>query len=147
MRSKFIDFRNLRGWYAKKYAAPVPQISYIGYDEVDNTKELAANCGQEYTIPIHLWSTFLKKYHPSGYHRDLLIPTACCIPCADNCDLVDQEVLAAGIKEQIEADAELMYYISTVEIVTTVLNAGDPENERTIGWSEDGTEFEVRNVG
>jgi hypothetical protein len=135
IRTKPIHFGQLRAWYGKKYAAPVAQVSYIGYDESDDTKQLKATCGQEYVVPIHLYSEEIKLFWPQGLHKNVLVKTDCCVPCADNCDLVEQTSLAAAIKAAIEADTELAEWFSSITVVTTDVDTTTIAGVKLVGKS------------
>jgi len=135
IRTQPIHFGQLRSWYAKKYTAPVAQVSYVGYDEADDTHQLKAVCGQEYVIPIHLYSEEIKMFWPQGLHKNVLVKTDCCLPCAENCDLVDQESLATAIKAAIEADTELAEWFESITVVTTVVDTTTIAGVKLVGKS------------
>lgn len=137
IRTQPIHFGSIRSWYAKEYKAPVAQVSYIGFDEADDTKQLKAVCGQEYVIPIHIYSEELSLFFPSGLHKNLLIKTDCCLPCAENCDLVDQTSLAQAIAAEIQNNSEISEWFSSVTVVTATVDTTVIAGVKLVGKSPD----------
>lgn len=136
IKSKPIHFGNLKSWYVRKAAALVNQVTHIGTDGVTTSSlGLTANCGEEYIIPIHIYSKTISKYYSNaGYHTNVLIKTDCCAPCSDNCDLVDQSALADLIVGTINGtlpssldyaiDNELQNYVTAAKVGPFTNSAG-----------------------
>jgi len=54
-RTRTLFASAVRDWRGVKAALPADQISYVGYDEVDNTKNLVAYVGQVVELVITVW--------------------------------------------------------------------------------------------
>lgn len=118
VRSKVIHGQLVRGWHAKKAVAATAQVSYIGYDEVDNTKDLVAYEGQEIVINIHVYDNELRKwYGPVGYHVRLVPEWATCAVCQEDCQRIDQDKLADWIVAAVNGtNAPSGSYPTTLEL-------------------------------
>lgn len=102
VQSKPIRLRDVRGYLGKKATALTTQITYIGYDEVDDAKDISVNCGKEILIPIMVWEKKLARwYSPVGFKKTLIIDTGCCPDCGSPCTAADKEAIAAMIVTQI----------------------------------------------
>lgn len=95
IRTPTIQASLVRGWHAVQDTAAVPQITYLGYDESDNTKQLVAYVNQEIIITLNIWNNDLMRwYGPNGYTTRIVPEPSLCIPCQVDCTLLDQDTLA-----------------------------------------------------
>lgn len=130
IRTKPIHAERVRGWHAVKAAVAVAQVTYIGYDEVDNTKQLSAVTGQEIIIAFNVWDNEIKKWYGNvGYTRRISYTGANCQPCLAECEPMDQDAIADWIIAEVlgtnfpagsfPTNAELKNFITAAEKVTT----------------------------
>lgn len=134
---------NVRRYYAKKATTAQAQITYIGYDEVSTAKGLIAYCGSDFLVPITLYSNRVRRYYGSvGYSQTITVDTGGCAPCASNCAVVDQVVLATKIANQINnvnpraGDYPTNFELVNYMVATVVQAAVDPD-----GTPDSGDEY------
>jgi hypothetical protein len=127
VQSKPIFLEKVIGYNGKKATAAATQITYIGYDESDNTKDITANCGKELLIPIMIWEKKLARYYaPTQFRKTLIIDTGCCPDCGSPCTAADKAAIAAMIVDQVnnglqrtgdyEAGNELGQYLTATAV-------------------------------
>lgn len=93
------------------------QITYIGWDEVEDSKSPTFKCDEEYIM------TFLiREYYSRGIYQPLIresirIKTACCDDCSSNCDSLDCKVYMQEAVDKINANPLLSKYL-TAELVS-----------------------------
>lgn len=136
VRTKPIHAQRVRGWHAVKAALAVSQVSYFGYDEVDNTKNLVAYTGQEITVVISLYDNELNKwYGPRGFVQRLSYPGSACAPCVAECEQIDPDVLADWFVAEINGtnfpaggfttNGELKNFVTAVKVATGTIGNAD----------------------
>lgn len=102
-------------WY-KTTASPTAkhQITYAGFDGVDNTKTLKAGCDQQYSLTIRGRSLYIDTAFAYGLTRTVTVTTPCCEDCGDNCESIDPRFLANAFAEKINAEPMLSkFYVAT----------------------------------
>lgn len=102
VQSKVIEVAKVRGWRAQVARPAVGQTTYLGFDEIDNNKDITAVCGKELLIPIHIYEKKLARwYSPVGFHMSILVDTGCCPDCGSPCTAADKTYIATQIAMQI----------------------------------------------
>lgn len=95
VHTPIIEAKNVIKWYGKASHVPVPQITYFGYDESDNTKDIRVYPGQELVVPITVYNEELNRwYGPNGYTVRVTLNLSLCNPCASDCTILDQDQVA-----------------------------------------------------
>ena len=99
-----ISSGSLIEWY-KTTGNPVAknQITYAGFDGVDNTKTLKAGCDEQYSLTIRARSLYLDLAYAYGLTESVTVTTPCCVDCGDNCESIDPRFLANAFAEKINA--------------------------------------------
>lgn len=139
VRTQPIRIEDVTGYFASKAAAAATQITYIGYDEVDNEKDIVADCGKELLIPIMIWEKKLARwYSPNPFKKTLIVDTGCCPDCGSPCTAADKDAIAANIALQINtglqragdflAGNELGVYLTA-----TVVDNGEVGDDKRVG--------------
>jgi len=62
------------------------QITYIGYDEVNDSKSPAFACDEEYTLTIKIDEYWSKGVFQPMIQESVRVKTTCCTECGGNCD-------------------------------------------------------------
>jgi hypothetical protein len=136
IRTPNIHAQLIRGWHAMADTAPVPQITYLGYDEVVGTKTLTAYVNQPIVITINIWNNDLMRwYGPNGYTTRIVPEPTLCIPCQADCTLMDPDALADWIVAYINGtnqpvggfptQLELKNYLTAVKVFTGTIGNAD----------------------
>lgn len=109
-------------WY-KSTGSPTAkhQITYAGFDGVDNTKTLKASCDEQYSLTIRGRSLYIDTAWAYGLTRTVTVTTPCCEDCGDDCATVDPRFLATAFAEKINAEPLLSkFYVATPVFECTV---------------------------
>lgn len=129
VQSKVIEVSSVKRWLGQAARAATTQITYLGWDEVDGTKDIYAICGQELIVPIHLYEKKMARwYNPVGFHRSLIVDTGCCPDCGSPCTAADKTYIADTIAalintgQQRVGDYEVGNEFGSYLIATVVTN-------------------------
>lgn len=94
--------------------APKNQITYAGFDGVDNTKTIKAGCNEQYSLTIRGRSLYLDTAYAYGLTQSVTVTTPCCEQCGDNCETIDPRWLANEFARKINEHVLLSkYYVAT----------------------------------
>lgn len=72
VRSKVISAQKVKRIYGVRASAPTTQIIYIGYDQVDATKNIVIKKGDEATLTVLLWANSLLPWYGRTPYRALI---------------------------------------------------------------------------
>lgn len=136
VRTKTINVADVTGYYKSNTAAAATEIWYLGYDEVDNTKDILVPCGSELLLNFNIFSKLVSKWYGTvpGYRRALPINTGCC-PVGEPDASVDRDVIADQIVAQFNmtnarandfpVGSDLKSFITATKVVTGTQGASD----------------------
>lgn len=107
-----ISSGSLIEWY-KTSGSPTSknQITYAGFDGVDNTKTLKAGCDEQYSLTVRARSLYIDTAFAYGLTRTVTVTTPCCEDCTDGCAVIDPRWLANAFAEKINAEPWLSKYV------------------------------------
>jgi hypothetical protein len=99
-------------WY-KTNASPTAknQITYAGFDGVDNTKTLETKCDEQYSITVRARSLYIDNAFAYGLTRTVTVTTPCCEDCGNDCETVDPRWLANKFAEGLNNEPLLRKFI------------------------------------
>lgn len=110
-------------WYKTTGSPTVKnQITYAGFDGVDNTKTIKASCDEEYSITVRARSFYLDTVSAYGLTRSVTVKTPCCEDCGDNCETIDPRWLANEFARKINEEP----WLSRIVVATPVFDCGTP---------------------
>jgi hypothetical protein len=115
-------------WY-KTSGSPVSksQITYAGFDGVDNTKTLKAGCDEQYSLTVRARSLYIDTAFAYGLTRTVTVTTPCCEDCGDNCETIDPRWLANAFAAKINAEPMLSKYVVATPVFECETPGDDPE--------------------
>lgn len=87
------------------------QITYAGFDGVDNTKTLRAGCDEQYSLTVRARSLYIDTAFAYGLTRTVTVTTPCCTDCGDNCETIDPRILAEEFAKKINAEPMLSKFV------------------------------------
>lgn len=116
-------------WY-KTTGSPTAksQITYAGFDGVDNTKTLKAGCDEQYSLTVRARSLYIDTAFAYGLTRTVTVTTPCCEDCGDNCATIDPRWLANAFAAKINAEPMLSKYV----VATPVFECETPPDAPTV---------------
>lgn len=100
------------------------QITYVGYDEINDCKSPTIGCGKEYTLVIRVFEHYLRSVYCPYLQDGVVVKSACCDDCTSNCDSLDAKPIFDEFAEKINANPRLNKYISA-EVVSKLIS-GSP---------------------
>lgn len=117
-------------WY-KTSGSPVSknQITFAGFDGVDNTKTLKAGCDEQYSLTLRGRSLYIDTAYAYGLTRTVTVTTPCCADCSDGCAVIDPRWLANAFTEKINNDPVISKYWSATAVFDCTV---DPDAETTV---------------
>lgn len=93
------------------------QITYIGYDEVEDSKSHTFKCDEEYFMTFKIYESYSAGVFQPLIQDSVRIKTACCADCSANCDDIDCKTYMTKAVEDINTHPLLSKYI-TAELVS-----------------------------
>jgi hypothetical protein len=99
-------------WY-KTTASPTAknQITYAGFDGVDNDKTISVGYDEQVSLTIRARSLYIDTAFAYGLTRTVTVTTPCGVDCGDNCDKVDPRWVANKFAEGINNEPFLSKYV------------------------------------
>lgn len=124
-----VSSRSLIEWY-KTTGSPTAknQITFVGFDGLDNTKTIKAGCDEQVSITVRARSLYIDTAYAYGLTRTVTVTTPCCEDCGDNCETVDARIVAQALAEALNKEPLLKNYI----VATPVSECGTPASEPTV---------------
>lgn len=100
-------------WY-KTTASPTAknQITYVGFDGIDPTKNIEVGCDEQWSVTIRARSLYLDLAFAYGLTRTVTVTTPCCEDCSDNCAKVDPRWVANKAAELMNAEPWISKIVS-----------------------------------
>jgi len=100
------------------------QITYIGYDEVEDSKSHTFKCDEEYFMTFKIYESYSAGVFQPLIQDSVRIKTACCADCTANCDDIDCKAYMTKAVEDINTHPLLSKYI-TAELVSKCTGSAD----------------------
>ena len=88
------------------------QISYIGFDEVNDTKSPNFACDEEYVVTLKIDEYWSKGVFQPMIQESVRVKTACCADCSGGCDSLGCSTYMSEIADKINASPLLSKYVS-----------------------------------
>ena len=118
------------------------QISYIGFDEVNDTKSPNFACDEEYVVTLKIDEYWSKGVFQPMIQESVRVKTACCADCSGGCDSLGCSTYMSEIADKINASPLLSKYVSasyvykgslpTYKWTLTYKDAGDSTAETAV---------------
>lgn len=104
--------KNITGWYGvKAVCTSTQQITYVGFNGVDDCYTMSAACDEEFTVTIRVFGERVRHLNPMGLTKSYLLKSACCDTCTTNCADVNCDILASSLVEQINSDVYMNKWV------------------------------------
>jgi hypothetical protein len=116
-------------WY-KVNASPgfKNQITYAGFDGIDDTKTIKVGCDEQVSLTIRARSLYIDQAFAYGLTRTVTFTTPCCEDCGDNCEVVDPRIIANAWAEKINAEPWLSKFV----VASPISDCETPETPPTV---------------
>jgi hypothetical protein len=88
------------------------QISYIGFDEVNDGKTPSFSCDEEYVVTLKISEYWSKGIFQPLIQESVSIKTACCADCAGGCDSLGCSTYMSDLAAKINASPLLSKYVT-----------------------------------
>lgn len=88
------------------------QITYIGFDEIEQSKSPTFKCDEEYVVTLRIYESYSASVYQPLIQESVRVKTACCTDCSGNCDDLDCKVYMQEIVDKINANPLLSKYVT-----------------------------------
>ena len=88
------------------------QITYLGFDEVNDFKTPSFSCDEEYVVTLKIDEYWSKGIYQPMIQDSVRVKTPCCADCAGGCDASDAYAVMSGISTKINANPLLSKYVT-----------------------------------
>lgn len=88
------------------------QITYIGFDEVNDFKSPSFSCDEEYVVTLKISEYWSKGIFQPMIQESVSVKTACCADCAGGCDSLGCSTYMATLADKINASPLLSKYVT-----------------------------------
>ena len=88
------------------------QITYLGFDEVNDFKTPSFSCDEEYVVTLKIDEYWSKGIYQPMIQDSVRVKTPCCADCAGGCDASDAYAVMNGISAKINANPLLSKYVT-----------------------------------
>lgn len=92
------------------------QISYIGFDEVNDSKSPSFSCDEEYVVTLKISEYWSKGIFQPLIQESVSIKTACCADCAGGCDSLGCSTYMGDLAAKINASPLLSKYVTATYV-------------------------------
>lgn len=88
------------------------QITYVGFDEVNDFKTPMLACDEEYVVTLKIDEYWSKGIYQPMIQDSVRVKSPCCADCAGGCDAIDTYAVMSGISTKINANPLLSKYVT-----------------------------------
>ena len=92
------------------------QITYIGFDEVNDSKSPSFSCDEEYVVTLKISEYWSKGIFQPMIQESVRVKTACCADCAGGCDSLGCSTYMSEIAAKINASPLLSKYVTATYV-------------------------------
>lgn len=92
------------------------QITYIGYDEVNDSKSPVFGCDEEYTLTIKIDEYWSKGIFQPMIQESVRVKTTCCTECGGNCDSLGCYPFMIELVNKVNNNPLLSKYVSATAV-------------------------------
>jgi hypothetical protein len=97
------------------------QITYLGFDEVNDSKTPSFSCDEEFVVTLKIDEYWSKGIYQPMIQDSVRVKTPCCADCAGGCDASDAYAVMDSISTKINANPLLSKYVTA-----SVVSKGTP---------------------
>jgi len=88
------------------------QITYLGFDEVNDFKTPSFSCDEEYVVTLKIDEYWSKGIYQPMIQDSVRVKTPCCADCSGGCDASDAYAVMSSISTKINANPLLSKYVT-----------------------------------
>ena len=110
------------------------QITYIGFDEVNDAKAVNFACDEEYVVTLKIDEYWSKGVFQPMIQESVRLKTACCADCGGGCDSLGCSTYMSEIADKINASPLLSKYVTA----TYVYKGSLPTYKWTLTYKDPG---------
>ena len=110
------------------------QITYIGFDEVNDSKSPNFACDEEYVVTLKIDEYWSKGVFQPMIQESVRVKTACCADCSGGCDSLGCSTYMSEMADKINASPLLSKYVTA----TYVYKGSLPTYKWTLTYKDPG---------
>lgn len=97
------------------------QITYVGWDEINQDLSPDIHCERSYTVIIRVFDHYLASVYQPFLQEGAVVTAPCCDDCGDECDSMSCQEIFQELADKLNASPRLSQYV-TVEAVSTLVS-------------------------
>lgn len=114
------------------------QITYVGWDEINDTSTPGVQCDKSYTLIIRVFEHYLRSVYCPYLQEGVVVKSACCADCSSNCDDLDSKPIFEEFAKKINENPRLSQYV-TASVVSKLISGSEPTTTFAIVLPDPGT--------
>lgn len=114
------------------------QITYVGWDEINDTATPGVQCDKSYTLVIRVFEHYLRSVYCPYLQEGVVVKSACCADCSTNCDDLDAMPIFEAFATKINENPRLSQYVSA-SVVSKLISGSAPTTTFAIVLPDPGT--------
>jgi hypothetical protein len=92
------------------------QVTYLGFDEVNDFKSPTFSCDEEYVVTIKIDEYWSKGVYQPMIQESVRVKTTSCTECGGGCDSLDCYDIMASVASKINANPLLSKYVTATHV-------------------------------
>lgn len=92
------------------------QVTYLGFDEVNDFKSPSFSCDEEYVVTIKIDEYWSKGIYQPMIQESVRVKTISCTECGGGCDALNCYDIMASVADKINANPLLSKYVTATHV-------------------------------
>lgn len=114
------------------------QITYIGWDEINQCESPSIQCDKSYTVIIRVFEHYLRSVYCPYLQEGVVVKSACCADCSSNCDDLDCSAVFEEFAKKINENPRLKNYV-TASVVKNLISGSPATTKFALVLPDPGT--------
>ena len=114
------------------------QITYVGYDEINDCKTPTIGCEKDYTLIIRVFEHYLRAVYQPYLQDGVVVKSPCCADCTANCADLGAFDIFTEMAAKVNANPRLSPYV-TAEVVSKLVSGTATPNSYGLVLPDPGT--------
>lgn len=134
-----IYLNKITAWYGDSAdSVGKDQITYVGYDEINDCKTPTIACEKDYTLIIRVFEHYLRAVYQPYLQEGFVVKAPCCTDCGTDCDDLGAFDIMTEFAAKINASPRLSPYV-TASVVSKVVSGTPTANKYGLVLPDPGT--------
>lgn len=142
-KSSKIYLNKVTKWFGSKAdLSSQEQITYVGFDQINDCKSPSISCDKSYTIVLRVHEHYLNTVYCPALQEGIVVKSPCCDSCGSNCDSLNCYNIFKEFETKINENPRLKNYVSA-EAVYKLISGSPVTKKFSIVLPDPGTSLGV----